>query len=226
MMAGDICAIHWVDTRTVRPQDGALLSSAERARVANLRQAVDRYRYVAATALLRRLVAAETGSDPSAVVVDRRCGRCGRQHGRPTLPGLDIHVSITHSGAFAGVALCRAGAVGLDIEKVTGQSVLGLRTLVLGAEERADDPIAFYRYWTRKEAVVKATGDGISAGLTDVLVSGPGGAPRLLAYPNRPGLHAALTDLEGIAGYVASVAVLTVDGVRVTESWDAPEARD
>jgi len=90
---------------------------------------------------------------------------------------------------------------------------------VLGAGERADGPEAFYRYWTRKEAVVKATGDGITVDLQLVRVSGVDEPPRLLSYPDRPAIAAAIRDLNPGGGHVAAVCVLTDRAPRVVEHW-------
>lgn len=208
-----------MDVRDLRADDAASLSNEELERAASMRWPADRDLRVAAAALLRRAVARETGHDPRSLDVDRSCPRCGEQHWRPRLRGLDIHVSVTHGGTVAGVALTRAGAVGLDVEAVAARDILSIRQHVLAEGECATTAADLYRYWTRKEAVVKATGDGIGAGLHRVVVSGPHQAPRLLAYPDRPELPARLVDLQHVDGYVASVAVLTTRPLRVTQCW-------
>jgi hypothetical protein len=67
--------------------------------------------------------------------------------------------------------------------------------------------------------VTKATGDGMRARFSDVVVAGPPGAPRLVAwpYPEDP-RGVALLDLEAAPGYVAALAVLG--------RCDAVQARD
>jgi len=79
----------------------------------------------------------------------------------------------------------------------------------------------FITYWTRKEAVVKATGDGLAVPLREVLVSAPDAAPRLLAYPART-LTAVLRDLAPRPGYAAALAVLAAEPVAVRERDAAP----
>jgi 4'-phosphopantetheinyl transferase len=212
------CAVHWapVDARLA---DASVLSGDEHARAARYRREVDRTRFVLAASLLRRVVAEATGAAPEEVDVDRRCPTCGEPHGRPVLPGLDLHASITHSGEVVGVALTRAGPVGLDVQEFRADDVPRVASAVLGDGERARTPEDFYRYWTRKEALVKATGDGIGIGLEEVLVGPPAGPPRLVRYPGRPGLAVQMADLAPRPRHGASVAVLTGDPVEVTERW-------
>jgi hypothetical protein len=97
-------------------------------------------------------------------VVDRSCPSCGRHHGRPRLPGTGPDVSISHSGATVAVAVSTAGAVGVDVQQVADDSVHDLSPLVLAESEARHVVVArdFFIYWTRKEALVKATGDGVA----------------------------------------------------------------
>jgi 4'-phosphopantetheinyl transferase len=96
-------------------------------------------------------------------------------NGRPALDrahasSLDFNVS--HSGAVGAIAWSHTGRVGVDIEMHDARR--GLRELVptvMGVRERqllAQQPddasfsAAFYDCWTRKEAIVKGIGTGIS----------------------------------------------------------------
>jgi 4'-phosphopantetheinyl transferase len=74
----------------------------------------------------------------------------------------------------------------------------------------------FFTYWTRKEAVVKATGDGLAVPLRRVRVTPPGVAPALLAYPDRT-LTVQMRDLAPGPGYAAALAVVTGAPVEVRE---------
>ncbi|MDQ4119635.1 MAG: 4'-phosphopantetheinyl transferase superfamily protein [Actinomycetota bacterium] len=154
----------------------ALLDDHERARMAAFRRPDDQHRYLAAHALARLVLAARLGTDPARIAIDRTC-RCGEQHGKPTLaaspecPGF----SLTHSGDLVGVAL-GPGAVGLDVERHRSLSVDGLAGHVLSDAERATPPAdeaAFLVTWTRKEALLKATGDGLSSPMTAITLGSP-----------------------------------------------------
>ena len=180
---------------------------------------------VAAT-LLRLAVADTIGVPADQVAVDRRCSDCGQPHGRPMLPGTGMHASISHSAGRVAVALTGAGPIGIDVESIRGPSPHELVDHILGAGEEAATPRAFFVYWTRKEAAVKATGDGLRVPLTEVLVTGPDEPPRLRRYCEHPGLSMALFDLDPGDGYVAALAVVgdiapRIEQAHVTELCSA-----
>jgi 4'-phosphopantetheinyl transferase len=211
--------VWWARLADYSPALDRLLSVVETARAARLRRPEDRVRQVLGATMLRLAVGAATDRSPELVTVDRTCGKCAEPHGRPDLPGTGLHASITHSGDFVGLALTRVAPVGLDVEKVADVDIPGLSRTVLHETERATPPDrhGFFTYWTRKEAVVKATGDGLGAALAEVRVSGPAEPPAVLAYPNRARLQARLVDLHPGDGYRAALAVLTATPVRVEE---------
>jgi 4'-phosphopantetheinyl transferase len=189
------------------------------------------------------VLAARLGVPPDQVKLDRTCPDCDRPHGRPRLvsdsgwgatagggigPG-QLAFSISHSGEFVGAAFATAPAVGLDVELVVPARAEGLVDAVLSAAEHEDfdrtDPDRrgsdFFRYWVRKEAVVKATGDGLRVPLRDLTVSAADQPPRLVEWTGRPGVAAqfALYDLDGAAGHAASLAV--IGGPVVVQEYDA-----
>lgn len=223
MLGAGECAVWWADPRHVGPEGAALLDPVERDRAAEFRFAVDRDRFVAGAVLLRAAVTEETGMPPQDVSVDRSCPRCGAMHGRPRLPDPGLHVSVTHAVDRVGVALTRAGPVGIDVEHV-GRDLSHLAAEILGPRERADAPAELYVYWTRKESVVKATGAGLGVGLAAVRVSAPRVAPRLLDYPGAPDLVATMYDLAPGSGYVGSVTVLAAGPVILRERFSALSA--
>ena len=98
---------------------------------------------------------------------------CYDDNGRPMLVGLDVDFNISHSPnyVFCAIAQKGEGRVGLDAEEPKRMS--SLRSLALaerwfvGGERRdfARDPSLdrFLRIWTRKEAFLKWTGEGLRA---------------------------------------------------------------
>jgi 4'-phosphopantetheinyl transferase len=117
------------------------------------------------------------------------------------------------------VAIGRALALGVDVERVeaTGPDA-SLVVSVLCASERhafmampaSARPWAFCRYWTRKEAVLKATGDGLAIAPVRIAVTAPASAPALVRWwgPGRPPTSVHLDDLAAPPGYAASLATL------------------
>ena len=93
------------------------------------------------------------------------------------------HASVTHSGALVGVALTRTGQVGLDVEVATARDYRSLFASVLAADEPRPRSLRdFLGYWTRKESVLKATGEGLVRPMPDIVVTAPSAAPRLISY--------------------------------------------
>lgn len=204
-------------------QEAASLSPAEERRAGTFRRAADRARFVSTTYLLKAVVAARLGCRLRDVPLQRRCG-CGVEHGRPTVPGTDLHVSMSHSGSVVGVALSALAPIGLDVQhQATGAQLSD--DLVLAPDERGGTRADFWSYWTRKEALVKATGDGLSVALSEVRVTPPSAEPRCVGYPGRDVTGWTLLGLEVAPDYSAAVALLTCTPQEgLTERWVHLEA--
>ena len=116
----------------------ALLDEQERDRLESLVRPADQGRFLVGAALVRVAVGAWLEVTPEAVVVDRTCADCGRQHGRPEIrgPGTELpQVSVSHSGVLIVVALAE-GPVGVDVERIDASNdswVLGEATFKMGA---------------------------------------------------------------------------------------------
>jgi 4'-phosphopantetheinyl transferase len=192
---GDVAALHhWavplaVDQAT-ELASAQLLSPDETARAARFHFPVDRRRYVVARAALRLLLALHL--DRPAQAIQFTYGL----HGKPVLSGTEggrPHFNLTHSGDLAVMAVTSLGPVGVDVEVC--RPVSDFRELAarfFAAEERAlleslDDRVAleaFFLCWTRKEAVLKALGTGLSTDLGQVVVTcRPGVAARVVRVP-------------------------------------------
>jgi 4'-phosphopantetheinyl transferase len=215
----DSCLVWWAAIADYRPGHDRLLSDVEVARAGRMHRAEDGVRQRLGAVLLRLAAGRVLGVAPERVTVDRTCPRCSAPHGGPLLPGTGLHASITHSGDVVGLALTGVAPVGLDVERISDVDVDGLSATVLHPDERAPDADEFFTYWTRKEAVVKATGDGLRVPLSEVRVTAAAQRPELLGYPGHDGgLPVHLVDLRPAAGYRAALALLTTMAVPVVES--------
>jgi len=128
-----------------------------------LRRPADRVRRVATRSALRRLLAARLGC--AAGQLRFRAG----PHGKPQLDhACRLPFNVSHSGTHALIALGPIGhgaELGVDIEQIGRQPPeAGVLDRVLSEAERAwvaEEPAAFYRIWTAKEALLKAHGTGM-----------------------------------------------------------------
>jgi 4'-phosphopantetheinyl transferase len=160
------CAVWWAAPVAPAPALVALLDAHERARMDRFRRDADAARYLAAHALTRIVLGHHLGHAPAALVFDRTC-RCGEQHGKPTLGGGGPEFSFTHAGVVVGVAVRDDGPVGLDVEPVRALPDLDSMARHVGAPA---EPAAFFRAWTRKEALLKATGDGLTSPMNAIVL--------------------------------------------------------
>jgi 4'-phosphopantetheinyl transferase len=210
----------WARRQDASARLETLLDDAERGRWDAYRRTEDKDRFLVGCALTKCAVADRTGQRPADVIIDRTCPHCGKPHGKPVVPGLEL--SVTHSGDLVGLAMASV-PVGVDVEHADSRrdDIEGLARLALSEGEQealtalpADQrQEAFLVYWTRKEAVTKATGDGLRASFPEVIVSAPDEPPRLLGWPYRTAPSAVtLVDLAVEPDYAAALAVIGDSG--------------
>lgn len=220
----------WAWTGTAPIASRALLDADERARHDRFVFQRDRRRYLAAHALARLVISGYLDEDAAALRFVAHCNSCGGAHGKPRLaqPSADLELSLSRSGDRVAVAVARGVPVGVDVEQVS--AVPGYEHLVEDvlspAERRGLQELpsperlaALLRYWVRKEAVLKATGDGLALSPTRITVSAPDVAARLLEWsvPSRLAAEVQLHDLAPADGVVGSLALLTEGPHRVVE---------
>jgi len=167
------------------------LAPVERERAASFHFPLDRNRFVVGRGTLRQVLAHYLQIDPSQV--EFSYGPYGKpllmDNGRES----DLHFNLAHSGGLALLAVTRAGKIGVDLERVRPlDDAQELVTRFFCPREIAafqtlpedQKPAAFFNLWTRKEAWLKATGEGIAHSLNRVEVSFlPGEPARLLHLP-------------------------------------------
>ena len=214
-----VCEVHLATLQCLELRHHALLDEHEARRRARFRLDADRDRFTLGTVLLRGLVAERTNVDFASATIDRTCDVCGEPHGRPRLAHPDLEASISHAGDVVAVALTAAGPVGVDIEVVpTGEYESLIASVCTPAEQEfVRGPRDFYAYWTRKEAVLKATGEGLRRPMTDLVVTPPEIAPSLLELGPASSLPTCrMADVPAGDGYVGAVAVLGAGAVEFT----------
>lgn len=224
------CHVWWARPGDATADLDRLLQADERVRRQRFAFAADRLRFLAAHALARIVLARYLGEDPSALRFAAPCSTCGEPHGKPRLshPPANLEMSLSHSGDRVVVAVARGVHIGIDVEQVppgADESAV-IEDALSPAEQRSLQEVpsalrarAFFRYWVRKEALLKATGDGLAVPPALITVSAPDQPARLVAWEERPvpGLLAQLSDLHPGEGLVGCVALLTKVNHRVLE---------
>jgi len=208
----------------------ATLSADERTRAARFYFERDRTAFTAARGALRTLAGAYAGAAPAALVFGYR------PKGKPYLdsPLGALRFNVSHSGDFALLAFTRRCEVGVDVEcRRPLQDLMMLANTSFSTHEYAtlcgiaprDQTDAFFACWSRKEAFIKATGEGISQ-LADFDVTlRPGDPARLLRVKNvamaehRWAMH----ELPAIPGHAAAL-VVEDPGIQI-RCWDWPPGR-
>jgi 4'-phosphopantetheinyl transferase len=191
-----------------------LLSAEEVARARRFVHQTDRRRYVLAHGLLRLVLSGYVGARPQDIVFEEGPG------GKPRLaehPGPRFNLS--HADDLALVAVSRDREVGIDVERI--REIGSLRALAdacFSPSERAAlaaiaGPLrlqAAFAGWTRKEAFLKAIGEGLARPLDSFEVTLlPGEPARLVRVDDAPDApeRYTLREVQPAPGYVGAVAV-------------------
>jgi len=213
--------------------DDTVLSPDERERALRFRFDRDRGRFVAARSTLRLILAQYL--DAEAGAIEFGYGAQGKPHLAGEAAASGLHFNLAHAQGVAVYALARGRAVGVDIESVrplsdadeiaerffSPQEARQLRALPAPDKERA-----FFNCWTRKEAFIKALGQGLSYPLDRFEVSiGPKGRLVSTDTSTPQGGDWSLREIEAPSGYVAAVAAAGVEWSMVgPRGWPiAPE---
>lgn len=141
------------------------LTPGEREKASRFRFDRDRHRYACSHIALRMILAQRVGVDPGAIRFQTGLA------GKPYLVNQpDIHFNMSQSGDCAMIAIARNREVGIDIQQLNElpSSMDIARNFytpneIVELEESAENQRLelFYRLWTRKEAFVKAIGEGL-----------------------------------------------------------------
>jgi 4'-phosphopantetheinyl transferase len=177
----------------------------------------DREHFAAARGYLRAILAQYAGCSPSEI----RLGYGA--HGKPYLavsPAADgLTFNLSHTSGLGLCAVTRGRHLGVDVERIRPEvDILSIARCTFSPAEQARlDALppalrltAFYACWTRKEAYIKARGDGLSYPLDAFDVSlVPGEPTSLLRSAEGPAEQRRweLYDIDAGAGYAAALAV-------------------
>jgi 4'-phosphopantetheinyl transferase len=194
----------------------ATLAPDEQERAARFRFQKDREHFIAARGLLRALLSRYLNVRPD----DLAFGYSA--HGKPFLvseQGGEVRFNVSHSHGLALFAFAQRRALGIDLEYMRPEvaeeqiaerffsscEVTALRALPAGQQTEA-----FFNCWTRKEAYIKARGEGLSLPLDQFDVSLAPGEPAALLHTAMAADEASrwsMIELAAGAGYKAALVV-------------------
>jgi 4'-phosphopantetheinyl transferase len=193
------------------------LSDGERLRASRFVSERDRRRFAVGRARLRHLLASRLGVQPDAV--DFVLGPRGKPALSPRFADSDLRFNVSHSEDVAVYAFSRGREIGVDVEAVRGlrdaddivaRFFSRRENETYRALDLRDKVPGFFNCWTRKEAFVKALGDGLHCPLDRFDVSlAPGEPARILRVDNTPGDECAwcMDDFSPAPGFVAAVVI-------------------
>ena len=190
-----------------------LLTPDENARADRYIFDAPRLAYVISRAALRILLARYTGINPQELRF---------RYGPKDKPSLDapapIQFNVSHSGGLALLAFTHICEIGVDVEQIRPiKDMLDIARRFFCAEEVADllglppdrREHGFYLCWTRKEAYIKATGEGLSVRLDAFRVALRPGEPATFIHldgDRRAAQQWSLHDLDAGPGYCGALA--------------------
>jgi 4'-phosphopantetheinyl transferase len=211
----------WAMTLAVEPaileKLAGTLAPEEKERANRFKFGHLRDRYIAGRGALRAILAQYLRTEAAALRFDYL------DNGKPDLAGKfakrGIDFNLAHTGDLALVAITSIGPVGVDVEWV--RPIKNVDELVARFFSKREDelfqkvsagqkPAAFFNLWTRKEALLKATGEGITRSLNLVEVSFlPGEPARLLAISGdeKAAERWMLRELAPAKGFAGAVAI-------------------
>jgi 4'-phosphopantetheinyl transferase len=206
------------------------LDGDELARARSFLSVEQRLQWIAARGSLRLLLGTYLDIDP------RRISFCYNTYGKPHLGARwqqeRIHFNLSHSAGLALYAFVRGRQIGLDIEHMRASPRymrLAHQKFAPGEYETlqqlapAEQQHAFFICWTRKEAYLKARGEGIAYGLRSFEVSLKPGEPAAVLAHHREPLEAqrwSLRDLAPGEGYVGALTVERTEQAPVAAYYD------
>jgi 4'-phosphopantetheinyl transferase len=190
-----------------------LLSIDEQRRAERFSIDRDRQRFIVARAVLRMILGHYLGLQADKISF------CYGPYGKPTLKGADLSFNMSKTCGYAVYAVTRMGRIGIDVEEIRKNDELdqlaqhlfsvAAHDLLRSRQGNVKQEM-FFRYWTRKEALVKAIGEGLRFPLHAIDLSMLSGEPiRRIILPDCRGRVSQWTilDLALNEGFAAAVAV-------------------
>lgn len=190
----------------------------------------DRIHFIAGRAAVRIILARYLQLSPETIVFSYA------PNGKPELAGglqeSGLKFNLSHSRNRALLGIASNACIGVDIEFINQEFASDeiaqrffapgeiTRLREMSAKER---PAAFFSCWTRKEAYIKAVGQGLSLPLDSFEVAfGPGVKPSLLRVETSPDEAGrwSMYNISAAEGYAAAIIIEGKDHKLDDLEWD------
>ena len=211
------------------PAFAETLSAGERQRAERFQFDRDRKRFIVRHGLLRMILGRYLNLEPARLSFT--CESRGKPALAGTLDGRTLHFNLSHSDGLALFAVARRFALGVDVERIrpipeidqiAGKFFSARESAMLNALPAEQKLEAFFNCWTRKEAYLKATGEGIADALAQIevsLVPGPTAQLLNIAGEAREASSWSLHPLAPAPGFTGAVAVKARDSKLACWRW-------
>lgn len=205
---------------------GKFLSPDEQERANRFRFEHLRVRFRTGRGILRSILSSCLGISPQNLPF------AYTEEGKPYLPESELHFNLSHAGDQFLCGISTAAPLGVDVE---GQRRIpdleGIAARFFSPEEwksllrwEGEERVrGFYRCWTRKEAFLKATGEGLSRGLHTFQVTlGPDEPAALLQVDGsvEEARQWTLFSLEPAEGFIGAVAIRVREAELIQRHWN------
>jgi 4'-phosphopantetheinyl transferase len=185
----------------------------------------DRHRFLTGRALTRNVLGGYLGLPPTEIQL--AVTAFGKPYLRQT-DGPDLRFNLSHSGSLVALAVANRDEVGIDVEAEPPGNADELAPIVLSGPERqayerlpqALRPAALLRCWTRKEALLKASGSGLSCDPRMLTVGWQGAGTQAVAMP-ASAAGFAFRDLTLAGAFSSSVALAAPEIHVLTLPWSS-----
>lgn len=175
----------------------------------------DRNLFIASRGMLREVLGSYWQTSPAQLAFTYN------PQGKPSLNSFvpfPLHFNVTHSAGLILIAVTRVCPIGIDVEparamndseKIAREFFSAREVSELNSLPEEQRAAAFFNLWTRKEACLKATGDGLSERISEMEISFLPGQPaqvRAISGNAQAAAKWTLEELTPAAGFAAAIA--------------------
>lgn len=193
------------------------LSNDEHLRANKFYFEIDKKKFIIYRGALRNLLARYLGVLPNEIHFDYN------KFGKPYLKEYNLYFNLSHSGDYAICAITKNNDIGIDVEIIKDDfDYLSIAKEFFSHHEyhqllntaENEQAFNFFQYWTRKEAILKAIGLGLSFPLNEIDTC----LPQINIKIDQKHYFLYLKEIKLNKNYIATVAVC--DEEKTIKLWD------